>query len=104
MARNSVASMATDHPRARKIMEISARNAAARGAQLSRLSELEAGVAKAYERRLPKGSAADIAPGVLAGLTLAALNVTFRAWFSRGEEDITRSVDRVMKVLATVSA
>jgi AcrR family transcriptional regulator len=94
-----VAQQSAAHPRTRKIMEIAAKYPAAREAQLSRLAELQDRVADAFARRCRQASEHDLTPGVLAGLTLSVLSVTFRSWFERGQQDISITASQVFATL-----
>jgi AcrR family transcriptional regulator len=81
--------------RTRKVMEIAARYPAARGAQLSRIAEVQDSLAAAFARRCPS----EITAHVLAGLTLHALSVVYRAWFLGGKKDIAPALDHVFAEL-----
>jgi AcrR family transcriptional regulator len=96
----TVATQTAAHPRTRKIMEIAAGSPAAREAQLSRMSQLQDQVAHAYATRSSKKD--PLAPGVLAGLTLSVLSVTFRAWFQNGDQDIRITTQQVFKTLGNL--
>lgn len=97
-----VAKQSAALPRTRKVMEIAARSAAAREAQLSRMSELQEQVAQAYAARSAKKDS--LTPGILAGLTLSVLSVTFRAWFRNGEQDISSTAKQVFATLGNLLA
>jgi len=94
-----VARESAAHPRTRKIMEIASKSATAREAQLSRMAELQERVAEAYSRR---GHKDDLAPRVLAGLTLSMLGVTFRSWFERDQQDIGVTAEHVLATLGRI--
>ena len=76
-------------------MQIGAKYPSAREAQLSSMAELQDRVAEAFGRRCRQRSGDDVTPGVLAGLTLSVLAVTFRSWFEQGQQDISITADRV---------
>jgi AcrR family transcriptional regulator len=78
--------------RTRKVMEIAARYPAAREAQLSRVAELQDRVAEAFARRCHD----EITAHTLAGLTLSALSLAYRVWFSQGKKDIAPAVHQVL--------
>jgi len=92
-----VAGRMVSDPRTRKAMEVAARCPAAREAQLSRSPEIQDRVAEAFARRCRNRTTAQ----VMAGLTLAALTLTYRAWFSQGRKNIDAAA---RKVLAEISA
>lgn len=94
-----VAGQMAAQPQTRVVMHIAARSRAAREAQLSRTAELQEMVALAFSRRLGILPEKDPTPGILAGLTLAVLSVTFRSWAARGEEEIGASAERVFGML-----
>lgn len=93
------AKQSAEHPRTRKIMQVAAKYPTAREAQLSRLAELQDRVAEAFARRCTKDSQDNLTPGVLAGLTLSVLGVTFRSWFEQGQQDISVTADQVFATL-----
>jgi AcrR family transcriptional regulator len=86
-------------PRTRRVMEVAAKSAAAREAQLSRMAELQERVTQAYAARATAKDPHQIASSILAGLTLSVLSVTFRAWFVNGEQDIRVTARQVMDTL-----
>jgi AcrR family transcriptional regulator len=93
-----VAGECAANPRARKIMEIAAKYPEAREA-LSRTGELQQRVEEAFARRCRQRPEEDMAPGVLAGLTLAVLSVIFRLWFERGGRDISAATEQVLSAM-----
>ncbi len=80
----------------RKVMAIAAKYPAAREAQLSRVAEVQDRVADAFARRC-KG---ELTAHALAALTLSALSLTYRVWFSQGKKDIASAAQRVFAELA----
>lgn len=82
-------------PRTRRIMEIAAKQPAARAAQAARAAELQERVARAYAERLKGGDG--VMAQVMAGLTLTVLSAAFRRWFERGEKDIGAAVERALE-------
>jgi AcrR family transcriptional regulator len=93
-----VAQRTVSDTRTRQVMEISAKYPAAREAQLSRVAEVQDRVAEAFARRC-KG---EFTAHVLAGLTLSALSLAYRAWFSEGKKDIGSAVERLFTEFSTV--
>jgi AcrR family transcriptional regulator len=95
-----VARQCAKQPRTRKIMQIAAKYPAAREAHHSQRTELQERVEKAFAlRNKEKEDVENLAPGILAGLTLSVLAVIFQAWFEQGEEDISATADRVLTTL-----
>jgi AcrR family transcriptional regulator len=90
---------AAAHPRVRKVAQIASTSVAAREAQLSRLAEVEDRVADAYSARRPTEAGDDLAPRLLAELTLSMLDVTFREWLKQDHEDISPTTERVFATL-----
>ena len=90
-----VAQRTVSDSRMRKVMTIAAKNPAAREAQLSRVAELQDRVADAFGRRCKK----ELAAHVLAGLTLSALSLTYRVWFTNGKKDIESAARQVFAEL-----
>ena len=82
-------------PRTRQIMEIAAQYPAAREAQIARVAEVQEHLAAAYAERCRVNGGNDLTAHVLAGLTLSLLSVTFRTWFTNGQNDIASTVDQV---------
>jgi len=93
-----VAQRTVADPRMRKVMEIAARYPAAREAQLSRVAEVQDGLAEAFGKRCHD----EVAAHVLAGLTLSALSLAYRVWFSQGNQDILSAVQQVLAEFSTV--
>jgi AcrR family transcriptional regulator len=94
-----VAQRSAAHPRTRKIMHIVTKYPAARAAELSRLHEVQDRVAAAFARRCGKGAKEDLAPTLLAGLTLQVLGVTFRSWYGEPERDISAAAHQAFATL-----
>jgi AcrR family transcriptional regulator len=90
---------AAAHPRVRKVAQIACTSVAAREAQLSRLAEVEDRVADAYSARRAMDAGDDLAPRLLAELTLSILDVTFREWLKRDHQDIAPTTERVFATL-----
>ena len=79
-------------------MEIAAKYSAAREAQLSRAAEVQDRVAEAFARRCQD----EVTAHVLAGLTLSALSLAYRVWFSEGKKDIASAVQHVFAEFSIV--
>jgi AcrR family transcriptional regulator len=90
-----VAQRTVSDSRMRKVMAIAAKYPAAREAQLSRLAEVQDRLAKAFAHRCK----ADLTAHVLAALTLSALSLTYRVWFSKGKKDIDSAAQHVFAEL-----
>jgi AcrR family transcriptional regulator len=93
-----VAQRTVSDSRMRKVMEIAARYPAAREAQLSRVAEVQDHLAEAFARRCKD----EVAAHVLAGLTLSALSLAYRVWFSQGNKEIVSAVERVLAEFSVV--
>ena len=91
-----VAQRTVADPRMRKVMAIVAKYPAAREAQLSRMAEVQDRVAKAFAQR----SKGDLSAHVLASLTLSALSLTYRVWFSQGKREIASAAQKVFAELS----
>jgi AcrR family transcriptional regulator len=97
-----VAQGSVAHPRTRKIMAIISKYPAARAAELSRFTEVQDLVAKAFVRRCGKCGEDNLTASLLAGLTLQVAGVTVRWWFEQGQPDITDAVDQAFATLGRV--
>ena len=91
-----VAQRTVADPRMRKVMAIAAKYPAAREAQLSRIAEVQDRIAEAFAKQ----SKDDLTAHVLASLTLSALSLTYRVWFSGGKKDIAVAVQKVFAELS----
>ncbi|MBV9443868.1 MAG: hypothetical protein JO217_14395, partial [Acidobacteriaceae bacterium] len=69
---------------------------AAREAQLSRVAEVHDRIADAFAQR----SKDELTAHVLASLTLSALSLTYRVWFSQGKKEIASAVQKVFAELS----
>jgi AcrR family transcriptional regulator len=97
-----VAQEAVTHPRTRKIFEILSKSAAAAAAEMSRLAEVQALVAKAFARRFPEGGDDELTAGIMAGMTLQLTGVTIRWCFGHGQSDVSAALDRLLPVLGNI--
>src|SRR4051812_26690465 len=86
-----VAQRTVSDPRMRKVMAIASKYPAAREAQLSRVAEVQDRIAKAFAQR----SKDELTAHVLASLTLSALSLTYRVWFSQGKKEIASAAQKV---------
>jgi AcrR family transcriptional regulator len=91
-----VAQRTVADPRMRKVMAIAAKYPAAREAQLSRVAEVQDQIADAFAKQ----SKDDLTAHVLASLTLSALSLTYRVWFSGGKKDIASATQKVFAELS----
>ena len=91
-----VAQRTVADPRMRQVMAIAAKYPAAREAQLSRVAEVQDRIAEAFRQR----SKDDLTAHVLASLTLSALSLTYRVWFSQGKKDIASAAQKVFAELS----
>lgn len=95
---HEVAGRSVSDPRMRTVMEIAARHAAAREAQLSRVAEVQGRVTEAFARRCKD----EVTAHLLAGLSLATLSVSYRVWFTSGKHDIADAVKQALARLSTI--
>ena len=91
-----VAQRTVAEPRMRKVMAIAAKYPAAREAQLSRVAEVQDRLADAFAHQ----SKDELTAHVLAALTLSALSLTYRVWFSKGRKDIDSAAEQVFAELS----
>jgi AcrR family transcriptional regulator len=99
-----VATAAAAQPRVRDIVKIASTSVAAREAQLSRRAEVEDGVTEAFAARYRTSFDRDIAPRLLAGLTLSVLDVTFRVWSKQTSPDILPITEEVFSATTALFA
>lgn len=86
-----VAQRTVSDPRMRKVMAIASKYPAAREAQLSRMAEVQDRLADAFAQRCGN----ELTSHVLAALTLSALSLTYRVWFSKGKKDVASATQKV---------
>jgi AcrR family transcriptional regulator len=84
--------------RMRKVMEIAAKYPAAREAQVSRAAELQDRLAEAFAKRCDNR----ITAYALSRLTLSALSLTYRVWYSEGKQDVMSAVQHVLAEFSAV--
>ena len=84
--------------RMRKVMEIAAKYPAAREAQMSRAAELQDRLAEAFAQRCEN----EITAHALSALTLSALSLTYRVWFTEGKRDLASAVQFVLAEFSAV--
>ena len=82
--------------RMRQVMAIAAKYPEAREAQRSRVAEVQDRIADAFAKRCKD----ELTPHVLAALTLSALSLTYRVWFTKGKKDIDTAAQQVFRVLS----
>lgn len=88
--------------RTRKHLAVLSRSQAAAAAEMSRLSEVQALVAKAYERRIPPGAERELTARAIAGVSLHLTGVAVRWSLERGDSDLSETMDRVLAGLETL--
>lgn len=86
----------------RQAMAVAARSAGAREAQMARMGELQERVAGAFARRRRK-KRDEMAPALLAWVTLSVLSVTFRWWFEHEGAEIGEVAERAMETMAKLT-
>lgn len=74
-------------PRARDIVKLTMRSAAARAAQHARIIPVEELLEQAYRSRCGRNAAAQAAAAVFAAMTLAAVGAAMRLWAPGGKAD-----------------
>jgi len=94
LARESAA-----EPRTPKVMEIAARYPAARDALVSRMACVQNEIEEAFRRR----SKNVFTTQVLSSMTVSALSLATRRWFTSGQTDITVTVQQVFSAIAEVA-
>jgi AcrR family transcriptional regulator len=95
-----VASEAAAQRRTRQIVKIASSSVAAREAQLSRRADVEDAVTGAFAARYRSGG--EITPRLLTGLTLSIMDVTFRVWSNRQDDDVAPITDEVFDSLTGI--
>jgi AcrR family transcriptional regulator len=88
--------------RTRKHLEILKHSQAAAAAEMSRLSEVQVLVARAYERRLPAGAERALAATAMAGATLHLTGTAVRWCLERRESALPATMERVLAALEGV--
>src|SRR4029450_657862 len=96
---HKVTSDAAAQPRTRQIVEIASASPAAREAQLARRAEVENALAESFAVRNRLEGDDDVSGRLLAPLTLAAVDVTFRVWSKTDGADIAAITDDVLDTL-----
>jgi AcrR family transcriptional regulator len=86
--------------RMRRVMAVAAKYPEAREAQLSRIAEVQDRLADAFAPRVAR----EITAHVLAALTLSALSLTYRVWFTKGKKDIDAAAEQVFQELSQAIA
>jgi AcrR family transcriptional regulator len=88
--------------RTRKHLDILSLSQAASAAEMSRLSEVQARVTQAYERRLPASGDRELAARALAGVSLHLTGVAVRWCLEHRECDLTVAMDGALAGLEAV--
>jgi AcrR family transcriptional regulator len=88
-------------PHARQFIRITQETPAARQALLARHGEVEGGVARAYEQRLP-GTGNRAAARLLASVTLSVVDVAFLTWYEQEGAEISEVAESVIATLTQV--
>jgi AcrR family transcriptional regulator len=83
-------------PRTREVILIASRSSAARQAHMSRLTEVEDSLAKAFATRLRNASRDQMNPRMLAGLTLLILNSAISSWFTGEQQNLDTAAKRAL--------
>ena len=96
---HKVTSDAAAQPRTRQIVDIASASPAAREAQLARRAEVENALAESFAVRSRTEADDDVSGRLLAALTLAAVDVTFRVWSKTEGADIAAITDDVLDTL-----
>jgi AcrR family transcriptional regulator len=100
--RHTVHKLAADaaaQPRTRQIVDIASASPAAREAQLARRAEVETALAEAFAVRCGIVANDAVSSRLLAALTLAVIDVTFRVWSKTDGADIVAITDDVLDTL-----
>ena len=101
---HTVAADAAAQPRTRQIVDIASASPAAREAQLARRAEVENALAESFAIRSRTEPDDDVSGRLLAALTLAAVDVTFRVWSKTEGADIVAIADDVLDTLTGLVA
>ena len=98
----SVAKQSVNHPRTRQVIDISKRSASATQAHMSRMIEVEDGVAAAFAERMGSSSKDELEPRLLAALTLSAMNVAIMSWYRGDSQQLTAAAEQVFSRLTRI--
>jgi AcrR family transcriptional regulator len=98
----SVAKQSVNHPRTRQVIDISKRSASATQAHMSRMIEVEDGVAAAFAERIGRSSKDELEPRLLAALTLSAMNVAIMSWYRGDSQQLTTAAEQVFSRLTEI--
>jgi AcrR family transcriptional regulator len=94
-----VAEFVVAQPRIRDTMWIARQSAAARGAQLAELAVVEDRLAGEFAKAIQGHERRTYTPRLMAALTIAVLNLTFRSWSEPRAPQVRDLVDDVMRAL-----
>ena len=86
----------SNESRTRRHLDILRLSAAAAAAEMSRLSEVQARVADAYERRLPPAPESTLTARVMAALSIQTTGVAVRWCLDRGEPNAANAMNYVI--------
>jgi AcrR family transcriptional regulator len=99
---HKVAADAAAQPRTRQIVDIASASPAAREAQLARRAEVENALVEAFAARCHIAATDAASARLLAALTLAVVDVTFRVWSKGDGADIVAITDDVLGTLTAL--
>ena len=86
----------SNEARTRKHLKILKLSPAAASAEMLRLQEVQAHVAKAYQRRLPEAPESAVTAAAIAGVSIHLTGVVVRWCLERGEADASSAIGRVL--------
>jgi AcrR family transcriptional regulator len=92
----STARLTAAQPRAKQIIEISARSASARQAHQSRMMDAEDHIAEAFAKRLKSKPKHYLKPRLLASLTFLIMNVAIISWFRGEHQNIETAAEQAL--------
>ena len=92
----------TREVRTRQLLGVLSRSQAAMAAEVSRLSEAQALVAEAYERRIAPSVDRELRSRAMAGVSLHLTGVAVRWCLERADSDLPTTIDRVLVCLEAV--
>jgi AcrR family transcriptional regulator len=101
---HTVAADAAAQPRTRQIVDLASASPAAREAQLARRAEVENALADSFAVRSRTAADDDVSSRLLAALTLAVVDVTFRVWAKANGANIVAIADDVLDTLTGLVA
>ncbi len=87
---------AVKHPRPRRVFEILKRWPAAAAAQSTRMTDAQAMVSGAFEKRIPKNRTTGLAAALLGGLAIQMTGVTIRWCIEKEQSDVEAAVNQTL--------